>query len=265
MCERIHVAHEADIDAVVINAGAWTHYSYGIRDALGDPLDPDRGGPPLQHPCTRGFRHSSVFADVIRGQISGFGVDSYLLGLRSGAAAGATACRSTGVERAEHAHRGGVWPSIPRPRVRKAPVAASPPPGPGTGTATAHPPTAATRCGEVDAGIREGAERSVQVAGLVAGLERDERLAIAAGLRRPVSRRSACLRPRLRTRDDGEPGDVVIARPRSRAATSSRTARLRARCRLAASPRGGRGRPRRCPRRGRDLPAATAPGIARIG
>ena len=34
MCERIHQAHADKIDAVVINAGAWTHYSYGIRDAL---------------------------------------------------------------------------------------------------------------------------------------------------------------------------------------------------------------------------------------
>ena len=36
MCERIHRAHEQDFAAVVINAGAWTHYSYGLRDAL-DP------------------------------------------------------------------------------------------------------------------------------------------------------------------------------------------------------------------------------------
>jgi 3-dehydroquinate dehydratase-2 len=34
MCERIHQAFDADIDAVLINAGAWTHYSYGLRDAL---------------------------------------------------------------------------------------------------------------------------------------------------------------------------------------------------------------------------------------
>ena len=34
MCERIHQAYLEGSDAVLINAGAWTHYSYGIRDAL---------------------------------------------------------------------------------------------------------------------------------------------------------------------------------------------------------------------------------------
>jgi 3-dehydroquinate dehydratase-2 len=34
MAQRIHQAHEDGTDAVVINAGAWTHYSYGIADAL---------------------------------------------------------------------------------------------------------------------------------------------------------------------------------------------------------------------------------------
>lgn len=34
LCERIHAAHTDGTQAVLINAGAWTHYSYGIRDAL---------------------------------------------------------------------------------------------------------------------------------------------------------------------------------------------------------------------------------------
>ena len=34
MVERIHRVPEEDIQAVVINAGAWTHYSYAIADAL---------------------------------------------------------------------------------------------------------------------------------------------------------------------------------------------------------------------------------------
>ena len=87
LCERIHQAHAEGVDAVVINAGAWTHYSIGIRDALAILAAPIVEVHMSNVHAREPFRHHSVFADVVRGQVSGFGVDSYLLGLRAAAAA----------------------------------------------------------------------------------------------------------------------------------------------------------------------------------
>jgi len=69
---------------VILNAAAWTHYSYAVHDAVqyvtssGVPLIEVH----ISNPHARdGFRHTSVITAVATGVIAGFGFDSYRLAL----------------------------------------------------------------------------------------------------------------------------------------------------------------------------------------
>ena len=88
MVERIHRAHGDGTAAVLINAGAWTHYSYGIRDALAILKCPVIEVHMSNIHAREEFRHHSVIAPIAKGQIAGFGADSYLLALRAAISAG---------------------------------------------------------------------------------------------------------------------------------------------------------------------------------
>ncbi len=81
--EIINKIHESldSLKGIIINPGAYTHYSYAIRDAL-DIFE----GPIIEVHISNiykreVFRQSSVIAPVATGQIAGFGLNGYLVAL----------------------------------------------------------------------------------------------------------------------------------------------------------------------------------------
>lgn len=80
--EKIHAAKD-NFDGIVINAGAYTHTSVAIRDAISAVNVPTVEVHMTNIYRRESFRHHSHLAPVCVGQISGFGANSYKLGLKA--------------------------------------------------------------------------------------------------------------------------------------------------------------------------------------
>lgn len=78
--DKLHAARAA-FDGVVLNAGAYTHYSYAIRDAIAAIKIPVIEVHISNVFARDEFRKNSVIAPVCKGSISGFGLASYFLAI----------------------------------------------------------------------------------------------------------------------------------------------------------------------------------------
>ncbi|MCG8402823.1 MAG: type II 3-dehydroquinate dehydratase [Firmicutes bacterium] len=92
LVDRLHAAIE-HCSAAVVNPGAFTHYSYALRDAVAAVEMPVIEVHLSNIHAREEFRRHSVIAPVAAGQISGLGIDGYRLALRAAASLANTAAR----------------------------------------------------------------------------------------------------------------------------------------------------------------------------
>lgn len=78
LVNKLHAAKGEGYDAVLLNAGAYTHYSYAIRDAVAAIQVPVAEVHISNVFAREDFRKESVLSPVCRGTVFGFGVGSYI-------------------------------------------------------------------------------------------------------------------------------------------------------------------------------------------
>lgn len=84
LCSALHDAQQNDTaDAIILNAGAFTHYSYAIRDAIASISLPVVEVHLSNIAAREEFRRHSVLSEVCKGTIFGFGKRGYLLAVDS--------------------------------------------------------------------------------------------------------------------------------------------------------------------------------------